>query len=82
MNNIKTKIFTTSEVKSKHFIASSGDGYSVFSEAMNLNNGNTVAGPKNLMIKTSELEEFAALATAALDNWKKAKEIENKQPIC
>jgi hypothetical protein len=75
MPNIK--IYTTSEASTKHYLASSGQVYTTFSEAMFLQSeGKTVAGPKQFMIKTTELDEFVELVTTARDAWKKAKEVE------
>ncbi len=73
----KIRILTTSEAQSKHFVGTSGAGYTIFSEAMLIDN-KVCAGPRQFMVKTAELDEFVELVTAARDAWKKAKEVETK----
>lgn len=70
-----TRVFTTSQVESKVFIASSAEVYTTFSLAMEID-GKKTAGPRQFMIKTSELEEFTALVNSADAAWKRAKNIE------
>jgi hypothetical protein len=73
---LKTRILTTSEARSKHFIGSSGQGYTTISETLQLSDGKVVAGPRNFMVKTAELDEFVELVIATRDAWNRAKEIE------
>lgn len=70
------KVYTTSEAETKHFRASSGNAYTTFSDAMVLSDGTRTSGPKQYMIKTSELDEFLEVVTAARDAWRKAKDVE------
>lgn len=73
----QTKIFTTSEVSSKLFVAKSGDGYTTFSDAM-LIDGKVAAGPRSFMVKTKDLPEFVELVNAAKAAWDKAKQVEKE----
>ncbi len=73
-----TKIYTTSTVETKHFRAQSGDAYTVIADNMKMSDGSTSSGPRQYMIKTAELEEFAELVIAARDAWRKAKEVEKQ----
>jgi len=75
---MKSRILTTTEVQSPHFFASSGEGYTIFSLAIEIE-GKQVAGPRQFMIKTADLNEFAQLAVSAALAWKRAKQVENRE---
>ncbi len=75
---LRTRILTTSEASSKHFLGSSGQAYTVFSEALPLSDGKIVSGAKQFMIKTSELDEFVEIVLATREAWKDAKRVEKE----
>lgn len=75
MANIR--ILTTSEARSKTFVATSGQGYTVFADAMTID-GKVCAGPKQFMIKTADLNEFVELVNATKAAWEKAKQVEQE----
>ncbi len=72
------KVFTTSEAETKHFHASSGNAYTTFSSMIELSGGERTAGPKQFLIRTTELDEFVEIAIAARDAWRKAKDVEKQ----
>lgn len=70
------KIHTTTSVENKAFHATSGEVYTILSEAMTLSTGEVVSGPKQFMIRTNQLDKLVEIVTMARDGWKRAKEIE------